>query len=1804
MAATIRGTFELIDRASGTLKKIEAQALKTQAAVVGVGAALDKSGGGSSGSAKALNDESKALNALEGDAKGAKKGVDDLSMSHSKLTGSTTSSSRALRDYSSVIASAKRGASDLTNETKKLADALSSVGRSAGSTGGGSSMFSSIKSWTNDLKAFTSQKSTMTQMSSAAAGVGKAFSGLASNVLWTKLPLIGSAIQPAIASIDALGGAVIALVPELEKAAGAIEAFPAGISLGVQAFGTLKLATTGVGNAISALMQSQQQFGQNQQTFGNQVQSATDAVTAAQQGLTQATYAQNQAQLQLTITRQQATRTLQDMAFAAKTSVLQEAQAGLNIQQAQQQLQQAMLTPGTSQLTLEQDRLAVMQAQADAQQTHTQAVRDRHDYRSAEEKKPTSAPILAVAQAQHQVSQSAVAVTNAERSLREAQEALNQTMNKGNAGTNAYNQALNALAPAQRQFVNFIKGSGLLAGFKGLQNAAAAGLFPAMEPQITKMIKLFPQLDSVAQKTGKALARSFNGVMQVFDDPNWITNVGDKNASILGQMSGGFKSLARWVKELIIPGQQFISWLVKIGDQWLKTKAKQDSGVKGFDALTKKFKDAEGAITRIWHVLDNLWHAFQNVTHAATGLGDHLWSSAQKGTKAWAEWTKSTQGQNDMRKYFNGLKPTLTALDKLFKAIVKDFIDLGQPGKGGQAQATNFINLLIGVLPEVNAIVKSMANWINALAPAEKVFAKIVTLMAKVTGFLTGWKPLADVLGIAFATTVLVRFINKLTGVGTILKGLRGAFRLFRGGQMPSPATGGAGGTANPIEKALDLSAQWGMRSGDGPGSEANPLAVVVLDPSGGGLGGGGSSGLGTAVKDAEEASKTERFGAFLGGKGKFGGGIAKVLGKIPGLSGITRGATGLEEGAGIVGEAASVSKFAGIADKLAPLAGFAKFAGPVGLAIAALPGIIAGITTKGSVGHRLSAAADATVSSATFGLVHLGAPSKTEQVAKGQAGVEKFVKGLPTTSSGGLTPAGIRTLQEHRSKLQRQYDYAATSHTTTMHGASGAYQSTTGPNVAVRQEDYAKIQATNKLLENAQMRAGQTAAVKWTSAFAEGVGKGEKPKTAITTMESGLTDQLKTLGPAGQKQLLTATASWGATLVAQNPQMKKPVAALNNYISGQWQLMQNNGETAFGELATGIQVVNGQILTGSTTQWANISKALTNPMMVAQEKLAGNFKAIQQAAMGQLEAMGLSKSMAAMLMKNPASAVSWGKFFTTGGAPGPSNQGSRGHGGSRAGGARAATGGRVMGSNPRDVYQYGNMALGGGELVMNRHHEMEANARLMRHGEPTVGSIVSNRNTPNWERRASGGRAQAPSSSFPAGGAGTEAAAVKKMSNLLGYARSHSGGSEDGLCLTHVEGFMEAVGYPGGTHGVGHEFAWDFGTDARAHAAAWGLEQLMSGDPYSAPPGGVVVVPHPNPGTSMSGALPGEAGDISVASGSGQFYNGGSNSYGGAGAVHNAILLAPAGYRGGKVPIAAGAWGGGRGGGGGGGGGTAVMPVWKDLKVPASTQSGIPGMMVGAATAGMVANVNALMGQGVKQYGSQIAGTTGGGVTIPGGGGAVVAQMGRVLMANGLNKIGAAGVIGNAYQESGWNPSAMEPGTHNGGLWGFTASPVSLSDMQAYATQHHKPWTDPKIQTAFLLEHITGGQKQGLNTSGSPAAAADYFMNNWEHPLVSSENAARREAGAQTAFKEGYASGGRIPINAGWFANGGTFTTNGPTVFGAGERGPETVSVTPAGGGGPVTITIQKIEVNRKGDVQKIVDEEMRILANSLKRH
>jgi predicted chitinase/uncharacterized Zn-binding protein involved in type VI secretion/GH24 family phage-related lysozyme (muramidase) len=128
----------------------------------------------------------------------------------------------------------------------------------------------------------------------------------------------------------------------------------------------------------------------------------------------------------------------------------------------------------------------------------------------------------------------------------------------------------------------------------------------------------------------------------------------------------------------------------------------------------------------------------------------------------------------------------------------------------------------------------------------------------------------------------------------------------------------------------------------------------------------------------------------------------------------------------------------------------------------------------------------------------------------------------------------------------------------------------------------------------------------------------------------------------------------------------------------------------------------------------------------------------------------------------------------------------------------------------------------------------------------------------------------------------GESAKGAEERAKLLTIARAGGSGQPDGWCYAHVCAFLKALNGYGKIRDPGAQFssadlpyAHCFADLMNKDPAKWGVKKLPIKNPYDAPSGSIVVVKAGSPGTHHP-----TAGDITVADGKGNFYNGGLMGY------------------------------------------------------------------------------------------------------------------------------------------------------------------------------------------------------------------------------------------------------------------------------------------------------------------------------------
>lgn len=917
----------------------------------------------------------------------------------------------------------------------------------------------------------------------------------------------------------------------------------------------------------------------------------------------------------------------------------------------------------------------------------------------------------------------------------------------------------------------------------------------------------------------------------------------------------------------------------------------------------------------------------------------------------------------------------------------------------------------------------------------------------------------------------------------------------------------------------------------------------------GGGAAGGGASLAQGAVLGAAATGGAAGGGAFARSRGALSsiGGYAGRLrsaysstGRVPVMSAPAGRALtmGMEADAGLLG-ATRFSRTAGAAGAGRILGStglrygglFARGAAARFAPIAALMGGLQALSFPGNFGERSQAFA----SGATVGFVPM---PKTGDEEKDQGNeyagqvADYYGRRYGSRTVGDLQEQ-IGAVRRKRHRLLRTEHPPVTGITIGESIQSGISQLLgDGPTRGTKEPsgtDRAEAAALGKHLQSLRDqrvgRASGGALGEIQSVFGVRTGRGgQNPVEAFKSAAVSIEKRAGQLKGRTSQEFTQMSLDWAKQMARSNPRLRSVYKEMAEELEGRLRKLGRN-----------VAVIHGNIVDVSKNAWDRIPEQISSAYQRALSAQTEGLTALERQAITSLRRMGYSKGEAKRLTLLAQTGGPAGQRLASQAAqsgPLPDNvagpqisdiRPGKFDGGNFSGGRLPA---QRNGSMQDDIYLGGGQWGASGELMVNRHTERRVD-RYLRMAGTSLGREV--------------GREQRPHSAMfrPQF---TENAAFGRRFATGGVMAAGRLASKMGLSVSEGPGYggIPSSGHTGGSlhySGLAYDVSGSPALMRRYFFAAQRAFRGQINELFYDPIGWYL-----DQGRKVPGAIGGHGDHVHI------------------------------GFNPGGARLAGGAL---RGLGGAGGAGGAAVPNIR-LNARKSGLAGIPGAVADKN--------NQTMAKGMSDRLNRLIGGArgGGGMGAPGGSrSAVERQIARELFRHGANKIGAAGIIGNAYAESSMDPGAE--GTGGGGLWGFTAGAISLANLKAAGG---KNWQSPQFQTRFMLQHGGQGLIPALNKSGSPEAAARLFMEQWERPGIPRLDV--REAGARTAFSQGFARGGKRGF-AGWFRDGGRGRVHGPTLIGLGEAGPEDFQVTPTprrrsaarrggGGGGGHSV---KVDVN-----------------------
>lgn len=469
-----------------------------------------------------------------------------------------------------------------------------------------------------------------------------------------------------------------------------------------------------------------------------------------------------------------------------------------------------------------------------------------------------------------------------------------------------------------------------------------------------------------------------------------------------------------------------------------------------------------------------------------------------------------------------------------------------------------------------------------------------------------------------------------------------------------------------------------------------------------------------------------------------------------------------------------------------------------------AVPGLVLGAAT-GAFGHEGANTGQGVIGRGVVGLSNavqgagamfgLANPvmGTDERTTKGQQRAQTFVSRLP----GGAAPnarqaaEAAKTLRRELEKARDAYQEAVGSGNTNRIAEAKAYNSALADQAA----QYRDIARETRRARNAELRdRSEQKGQRLTTSFGKAFDIDERRMGTEGAFRKTTDDVVKTMRrmrPEGAKVLGENILAWANEVKKKSPEVSDEVARLNRRI-----------ERSFSRTGQRVQIVNGQILTGSRSEWRRIRESIADPAEQARQRATKAFTDIQEQAVGSLRSMGYSNAEARGLVKAMERGGSSGRAARGAVAAGDtSSYSAKAAAGTVAGPSsyeRRARGGRVPGHGTADTVPIGGALVAPGEiLVANRHTENRIDRMLSAFGT-SLDREVSGETTPHGAPAAfaRGGRARVGGS--PGGLRGGISSAVSSvLERFPGLSVTSTTGGTHAAGSYHYRGLAADLGGP-----------------------------------------------------------------------------------------------------------------------------------------------------------------------------------------------------------------------------------------------------------------------------------------------------------------------------------------------------------------------------------------------------------------------
>lgn len=598
-----------------------------------------------------------------------------------------------------------------------------------------------------------------------------------------KWPTYAAGAGMLAAELAQVAAGLAAIAAGAGPAIGVLASVGQGATAAVQAIGTVKLATSGVTDAVKAQTAVQQQAGQAAASSAEKQRNAANTIANAHDGLVGAQDRARDAQRRLTVAREEAKAELEDLQRTLSRTALSERGAEIALREAIQRRRELRNDPTASLLGLDQADQAVSEARAQLSDTRRERQSQSRELDQAQRKGVDRSQ--KVVDAQRQVTDANRQAAAAARAFAEAQHDAAVATGAQSAAATKAQQALAKLSPEARHFVKTVVD--MQPELAKLRAAAGEDFWPGVEKGLLSANRNFDVLRGTVKLTGGELgdaAEQWGAFLGSKDFGADFKSIGEANAKVIDRGSRSALSLAHAFTDITVAAEPLTDWLSRITlkasegiEKWAET-SRRTGEAKRF------FEETREVLTVLGDITGDVAHSVREIGRAGYDTGRELLDELSTVTQHWRDWTTSVDGQNELRAYFEHAKPAVEETGGLIADVTKMLFKLG--AQDGTAELIH--QMRDELLPAVETLLGNLSQgfgpaFVHSVTSLVKLFADLsdadggLTLTVKLLGDVAegvrwlidqGGPGLKNALGVSLAAVSLY----KLLGIGAAIKGI------------------------------------------------------------------------------------------------------------------------------------------------------------------------------------------------------------------------------------------------------------------------------------------------------------------------------------------------------------------------------------------------------------------------------------------------------------------------------------------------------------------------------------------------------------------------------------------------------------------------------------------------------------------------------------------------------------------------------------------------------------------------------------------------------------------------------------------------------------------------------------------------------------------------------------------------------------------------------------------------------------------------------------------------------------------------